>query len=586
MKLLFWQILTLTTLSIKVAAGTYYIDWDGGSDANNGISTGTAWKRSPGMVGFAGSYSHAAGDHFIFKGGVTWPRTVLPLTIANSGNSSTPDVYRSTNTWYSGGSFAIPCFDGEHIQLVGSISSPIYVTGDYITISGIEIKRQLVPNSAGFNAYGHGGIRVSAAGSFVTVRECWIHDWLPAVSAATPNNTDSDFGGVVGLSGSSNIVVITNVIGPGLPPVGLTGNSGCGVGGTVLVVSSNRIFGVTECINGGATNISFNYLSYCTNSYDPPYHPNVIYHGLASNGKAWIYGNTIHGIDTEFQTMLLHVGYLGATNTAYYISGNLIYDVSSPIDVDESGIVIANSGTKAYIYNNTISRSITVAALKRNQTYHISLLECKNNLWISDTPTGNPIGTAATTSAYAPVESLVDDNNVWLTSAQAVTAGYTTVNLFQGTSATAGLGDNYYSLVFPRYDVLGRERQSVGDWDIGAYALVGPTISTIPDQSIYKDEATAAIPFTLSDIDDAEADLTLSVESSNTALIQTGDISFGGSGASRTITVTPDAGETGSSTITVTAEDPNGNTGSTEFLIDVTEPIVIPARVGTFVRRR
>lgn len=91
----------------------YYIDYVGGSDANAGTSKATPWKRCPGMVGFAGSYTHAAGDSFVFKGGVTWVYTTLPLTIGGSGVAGSVDCYTTDHTWYTGASWSQPIFDGD-----------------------------------------------------------------------------------------------------------------------------------------------------------------------------------------------------------------------------------------------------------------------------------------------------------------------------------------------------------------------------------------------------------------------------------------------------------------------------------------
>jgi hypothetical protein len=65
-------LLLLVALVWPCLATTYYIDYSSGLDSNNGTSKSTPWKRDPYMVGFAGSYTHAAGDIHIFKGGVTW----------------------------------------------------------------------------------------------------------------------------------------------------------------------------------------------------------------------------------------------------------------------------------------------------------------------------------------------------------------------------------------------------------------------------------------------------------------------------------------------------------------------------------
>jgi subtilisin-like proprotein convertase family protein len=82
-----------------------------------------------------------------------------------------------------------------------------------------------------------------------------------------------------------------------------------------------------------------------------------------------------------------------------------------------------------------------------------------------------------------------------------------------------------------------------------------PTITAIGSQSIPAGTATAAIPFTISDVETAAGALTLSGVSSTPSLVPSGNIAFGGSGANRTVTVTPAAGQSGSCTITVTVGD-------------------------------
>ena len=75
-------------------AATYYIDYTAGNDSNNGTSTATAWKTHPYMNGSGVSgYVHSAGDVFVFKGGVTWPYSVFPMTLAYSGTNGNKDVY-------------------------------------------------------------------------------------------------------------------------------------------------------------------------------------------------------------------------------------------------------------------------------------------------------------------------------------------------------------------------------------------------------------------------------------------------------------------------------------------------------------
>ena len=63
---------------------------------------------------------------------------------------------------------------------------------------------------------------------------------------------------------------------------------------------------------------------------------------------------------------------------------------------------------------------------------------------------------------------------------------------------------------------------------------------------------------TVGDVETAPGTLTLTAASTNTALVPVANVAFGGSGANRTVTVTPVAGQTGATTITITVSDGTG----------------------------
>ena len=123
-------------VSLPVAAQsgrTFYIDYSSGSNSNPGTKA-SPWNHPYMACGAAPSYSHIAGDHFIFKGGVTWPAACFEMSIPAGGTSSAQDYYGVDTTWYAGGSFARPLFDlnytvpaGNHVIVAGS-SFPGYVT--------------------------------------------------------------------------------------------------------------------------------------------------------------------------------------------------------------------------------------------------------------------------------------------------------------------------------------------------------------------------------------------------------------------------------------------------------------------------
>lgn len=82
-----------------------------------------------------------------------------------------------------------------------------------------------------------------------------------------------------------------------------------------------------------------------------------------------------------------------------------------------------------------------------------------------------------------------------------------------------------------------------------------PEISWIADQRTTPGAAISGIAFTVSDIETAAAALNVSSVSSNPTLLPAGNISFGGSGGNRTITLTPVAGQSGMSAITLMVSD-------------------------------
>jgi extracellular elastinolytic metalloproteinase len=96
-----------------------------------------------------------------------------------------------------------------------------------------------------------------------------------------------------------------------------------------------------------------------------------------------------------------------------------------------------------------------------------------------------------------------------------------------------------------------------------------PTTSAIAAQTTTEGAATGAIAFTVGDVDTAAGSLTVSASSSNTALVPNAGVTFGGSGANRTLVATPAANQSGSATITVTVSDGN-LTASTSFVLAVT----------------
>jgi subtilisin-like proprotein convertase family protein len=103
---------------------------------------------------------------------------------------------------------------------------------------------------------------------------------------------------------------------------------------------------------------------------------------------------------------------------------------------------------------------------------------------------------------------------------------------------------------------------------ISATPNTPPTISDIANQTINEDANTGALAFTVGDAETTAASLSVSGSSSNPTLVPNGNIVFGGSGANRTVTVTPAANQNGTATITVGVSDGQA-TSSDTFVLTV-----------------
>ncbi len=96
-----------------------------------------------------------------------------------------------------------------------------------------------------------------------------------------------------------------------------------------------------------------------------------------------------------------------------------------------------------------------------------------------------------------------------------------------------------------------------------------PAISDVTGKSTDEDTPLADIPFTIGDAETPAGSLTVSATSDNQTLVPDGNITLGGSGANRTVSLTPAANRSGSATITLTVRDGSGASRTDTFVLTV-----------------
>ncbi len=112
-----------------------------------------------------------------------------------------------------------------------------------------------------------------------------------------------------------------------------------------------------------------------------------------------------------------------------------------------------------------------------------------------------------------------------------------------------------------------------------------PTISGTSNKSMDSDDTTTTT-FAVADAETPVSDLTVSVASSDTTLFRAESLVLGGSGAARTVQLTPTEDRAGRTTLVVTVKDAQGATGTASFVLDVLSvPTSLVALTGdTYVR--
>jgi surface-anchored protein len=151
----------------------------------------------------------------------------------------------------------------------------------------------------------------------------------------------------------------------------------------------------------------------------------------------------------------------------------------------------------------------------------------------------------------------------------AAVEGVETINLTLSNPGPLDLAEYLVTSQGDAHGLLGAQATatlSIGDND--ATTNTPPTISAIADQSTSAN-TPKEVAFTVGDAQTDPTALQVSAASSNVTLVPSGNFTYGGSGAARTVTVAPAADQTGSATITITVTDAGGLTATATFVLTV-----------------
>lgn len=460
----------------QLLAATKYVDFAGGSDANNGNSTATPYKRAPGMVGVAHAYVPAAGDIIILKGGTTWTNC-FRWNISAGGTAGNPVVYKSDPAWFSGGAFTKPLLDYQHLIIASggyTDGAGTYVTASDVTFDGLEwANYRCSRQSPTLSNWGAMSVTCNNVDN-VVLSNCTIRDWDVTAGTLSPGYVWDGGGGFQKVNGGSGIMA-TNCL------FHLDNTPAMKAGAALWNVVS-----VLDCTFRGvptavmyANTASGNTIDGMPDSTDPAQHGNA----FLMVGPVSIYNNIGHDISAKATVIFIDAGYYGGPASAY-VYNNVFWNTGQPcvaIDTDRAGWVSEASylNSTNYVYNNTLvgpgGAGYCVRGVYRSLTPEpIPNLFMRNNHLISS----DPVGLNNTAAGNANVTVYTHGNNLTNTLAAANSLGYTVGNSFAPLDATKPTFNTGTAIALVTTDRLGTARPQAAVYDIGAYEFV--TSSGVP----------------------------------------------------------------------------------------------------------
>jgi hypothetical protein len=483
------RILFLTAL-ITVIAGltsspaaaqsgrSFYIDYTRGSNANNGTKS-APWKSHPYMqtsspcsdTGSAPTYSHQAGDRFIFKGGVSWPAACFQMQIQAGGNSSALDYYGVDQSWFAGGSWTRPTFDLSYAVPSGNVVIYGSAGSGYEIFDNLEIVHQGITVDGKYGTQQAYQLNSGATG--VVIKNGYIHDWATSgtitrgslqysagsiFGAITLDDTEiEDSGGYHFVNGVKTAVRFGGAC------------QNCAeVKNSKIHDTMAGCFTVYHCHDSEFYNITAN-----VQAYDSNIHTQVIEDdqpsGTSSGGMA-VYNNVIH--DNTPVGVTIYVPYNSYVyNNVMWNNGNKDILLTYPGNDSTSKV--------GYVVNNTVDCSNgTPCVGMDNKTAGLGTLNLQNNHWITN---GSP--TCFNASGCLNIGSIANSGNITMSTSTASSQGYTNVNWYMPTSSSGGTVGRALSLASLCSGGLGTlcsdrlHAPRLTSWDVGAYEFGSQTSS-------------------------------------------------------------------------------------------------------------
>ena len=532
-------------LPLALKAEDFYVRSGYTSGTHTGTDWNNAWNGFSGIIWGAGTGKLGPGDTCWIAGGIYTQQLLIGASGA-AGSRITLKRVLSSDPVPAAAAGWNSSFDSQVVINAGAGVTGIYFNngvGSYVTVDG-QVTSGIRINYAN----GSNGVETNGGASFTDVTLRYIEAAGPGPIVQSYDTRGFD----LTTQGSQTNLTVSH----------------CEAhhSDTLIQVtpSVNLIIEYCDFHHAGAVNYS-------------SYHPNTIYLGRVTN--ATVRYNKLHDIDVEG----LFFGDTG--NVGAQIYGNLFYQGSSAPDTGR-GIEFDNAATSSnvLVYNNTfVGLPLSGVSFNNGQSHPGAVVQ--NNLFYNTTASYGPAAhdyNWVSGSGSGEVHGIANGANPF------VNAAAYDYHLVGTTGSTSPKDKGLNIGAAYSVDRDGVTRGADGSWDMGAYEYTtgggtgntAPTITPVANQSGTSGVAAGPYAFTVGDAETAVNSLTVSGVSSNLTVLPSANIVFGGSGANRTVTLSPAAGQTGTTVVTLTVSDGVAS-ASSSFSLTVMPPANTAPTIST-----
>ena len=276
---------------------------------------------------------------------------------------------------------------------------------------------------------------------------------------------------------------------------------------------------------------------------DPPIISDISDQTIAEDGNSGALSFTVTDVDTAATSLTVTAT---SANGTVIPTGNVVFSgTGTDRTVTITPVINKNTWNRIGSIDNPILITLTVSdgALTDSDSFNVTVTP------LNDAPVAIADSTSVNEDSFVNILALANDTDVDIANEGDSITITSFADVDHGTVVIAGDG---LSLRFtPNPNWYGSEVFSYTITDShGATAVANitvtvnpindaPTIIATDDQTINEDTNTGAITFTIDDVDNVVTSLTVTGTSNNLAVIPVENVVFGGSGSSRTVTITP-----------------------------------------------